>query len=217
MICFASPGTPLHHAQDEKQLIPNSLGQEKLAKVRAFLEPTEKALWVGVPPRNAVFDKGDILQIPFSIFFTVFSIIWITSAFSAANDSEETGFSFFPLFGVPFVLVGLYMLVGRFIYRWWRNGRTIYAVTDRNVLALVGSRLTTTDIGGLREVQQSIKSDGSGSIIFGAPPPAYGWFRGNGLEWLGSHPDYPITFRNISNVRAVNNLVENQKKELNRR
>ena len=38
--------------------------------------------------------------------------------------------------GIPFVLVGQYMIGGRFLYSAWKRKRTHYAVTSRRVLVV---------------------------------------------------------------------------------
>lgn len=52
----------------------------------------------------------------------------------------------FPVWGIPFVLIGLYLIIGRFFVRRWTLKNTSYAVTNRRVLAM-----TPSFRGGRRE------------------------------------------------------------------
>lgn len=45
----------------------------------------------------------------------------------------------FALFGLPFVALGLYFIVSRFIYKANRKRRTVYGLTDGRALVAVGS------------------------------------------------------------------------------
>jgi hypothetical protein len=42
--------------------------------------------------------------------------------------------------GVPFVAVGLYMAVGRFFYKHYRQKRTVYGITTQRALVAVGAQ-----------------------------------------------------------------------------
>ena len=65
--------------------------------------------------------------IPFSLFFFGFAVFWLTSV------ARQGAPGFFYLWGVPFVAIGLYMLVGRFFFDAWLRRDLRYAVTDRRI------------------------------------------------------------------------------------
>jgi hypothetical protein len=84
------------------------------------------------------------------------------------------------LWGVPFVLIGLYLVAGRFLLDAWIRRGISYAVTNRRVLILRSgpfSKFSAMSLDQLPEVNLSERADGRGTIRFGAAAP-YGAGRG---------------------------------------
>lgn len=80
----------------------------------------------------------------------------------------EGGFSFFPLFGIPFVLIGLAMLSSP-LWAYRKAFKTAYVITDRRVITFDGGWLTTIRSyrpGQLQDVYRKERRDGSGDVIF---------------------------------------------------
>jgi hypothetical protein len=72
------------------------------------------------------------------------------------------------------VLVGLYLLLGRFFHDAWRRGRTLHAVTSRRILTVVGAgrrAVTSTPLASLAEPVLREGRSGLGTITFPASPP----------------------------------------------
>ena len=83
---------------------------------------------------------------------------------------------FFILFGVPFVLIGIYLTVGRF---WERSGpreHQVYGLTNRRAIIISGMFSRTTNSVLLRnpDVSISARSNGEGTIMLRSPDPVYG-------------------------------------------
>ena len=101
----------------------------------------ESIYWAGVPNPGKIFHSDDLVLIPFTLLWGGFAIFWEASVlgyttFGSKPSSTHSAPSFFVLWGIPFVLVGQYMIWGRFIMDAWLKRRTFYAVTNRRVLLL---------------------------------------------------------------------------------
>jgi hypothetical protein len=160
------------------------------------LAPREKLLWSGVPRQGIMLRPQDALMIPFSILWGGFAIFW-----EATVLSNPRGPAFFALWGIPFVCVGLYLIVGRFFYDAWRRSRTAYGVTTQRVLIATGGfapGIKSFDLGTLPTMALDERPDGTGTITFGLTQP-YQW-RGVGA-WSGA-PQSPA-FESIGGAKAV--------------
>lgn len=90
-------------------------------------------LWCGRPDPRLWFTGADLRQIPFSVLWCGFAIFWEVGA-------GRSGGPFFAAFGVPFIAIGLYMVAGRFFYKYYRKKQTVYAITTQRALVAVGAR-----------------------------------------------------------------------------
>ena len=87
-----------------------TIPRELEGKVNRELESGERILWMEQPiPRYfTAISTGAFL---FAIPWTAFAVFWICGASGfRIPDFSKGGFSFFPLFGLPFVLIGIAML-----------------------------------------------------------------------------------------------------------
>jgi hypothetical protein len=145
-------------------------------RITSVLRPGETLLWCGKPDTKVVFRGSDILAIPFGAVFLGGSLYWIEAARSSAQVGA--GSSDFWLFGIPFVLIGCYLLVGRFFTSWWRKRRSVYAVTSERVIAVVGSSLSTAPANtGSMQVRRSMTRRHA-TVIFEPFGSYYQWQPG---------------------------------------
>jgi hypothetical protein len=121
--------------------------------------------WTGRPPSGLLLAPSDALAIPLSLLWGGFAIFWETTVVTVGAPW------FFKLWGVPFVAVGLYLIVGRFFWDAYVRGNTFYALTDdgRAIIRRVGFGATTTviDVTRLPEITFQSGSNGTGTIYFG--------------------------------------------------
>lgn len=187
---------------------------ELTALLQEELLRDERVLWQGQPdPRNP-FSPADVFLFPFSLLWGGFAVLWLIGWLGQGVPKQDGGGYFFGvLLGVVFVLFGLYGVGGRFIYKAWRKRRTLYAVTDRRVLAIErgarGPRVQAGFIDRIPTINRRTRRDGSGSVKFGNAPFWMEWFENTGMEfmsWGFGGTDAP-TFFDIPDADGVARLV----------
>jgi len=147
--------------------------------VRSCLESNEKLLWSGKPATGIRLRPADAAMIPFSIFWTGFAVFWeimACSALWAKGAAKEAGWFFwiFPLWGIPFILIGLYLLFGRFWTDAKQRENTSYGITDRRVIMIAGlwnQKVRSLDLKSLSDFTMTQRSDGSGNITMASLNP----------------------------------------------
>jgi hypothetical protein len=183
------------------------------------LSPGEKLLWSGKPRDGFMFRASDIFTIPFSLFFLGFAAFWTLAVGSGILESYSRGeaplFAFiFPLCGIPFVAMGLYILLGRFWVEKALRARTSYGVTNERAIIVSGlfSRtVKSLNLSALPDVSMSERRDGSGTISFGQPNSMYAFFEGMSW-WPGFRQHHLPTFDRISNVKSVYKIIRDRQK-----
>ena len=178
-------------------------------ELRPELGSGEKLLWSGQPRRRVRLRGADAFLIPFSLMWGGFAIFWELSVFHTNAPL------FFRLWGIPFVLVGLYLMAGRFFLDAWQRGRTYYGITNQRVLLVSGGfqrQVRSLSLKALPEVILSECGDRSGTITFGPTPPMYG--RLAGTSWPGAGKQLPPSFEMIENARQVYNQIQNAQRAL---
>ena len=103
----------------------------------------------------------------FSIPFTAFAVFWMHGA-SGAGDMEEPGaWRFFYLFGLPFLLVGLTMLLSP-VWAAIKAKRTVYVITNTRAIIFekdFSVKVSSFGADKLNDITKRVRSDGSGDII----------------------------------------------------
>ena len=100
--------------------------------LRKELTGGEKLLWTGRPKAGFVLRSADVFLIPFSLFWCGFALFWEFGVIATGAPF------FFKIWGIPFVLVGLYMTIGRFFVDSIRRKNTRYGITDNRVIIKSG-------------------------------------------------------------------------------
>ena len=174
----------------------------------------ETISWSGQPNPRVIFHKEDAFLIPFSLLWGGFAIFWEAGVTGFWGTGAHQAPSFFMLWGVPFVLIGQYLIWGRFFYDAWLKRRTHYAVTNRRVIVLQQGRrkLVSAYLDSLPVVAKEGPDSGPGTLQF---TPATSFFsnfsgaasspgrRNSFAGWnTMSLGDFPI-FRDIDDLDSV--------------
>ncbi len=177
--------------------------QGQIAQVQQFLSSDEHVLWQGTPGKGVLLEKIDYFIIPFIIF-------WLIIPTKVAIVSISMGRIFEALFSVPFFLVGLYLLVGRFIIKKKIMSKTLYTITDKRIIFIENKKITFIDRGKLPEVSLELLKDGWGTINFKSNLSFFNNFFGYDLLLIGSA--YP-RMKNIENVQGVWKILNEHQQE----
>lgn len=176
------------------------------------LDAGEKLLWSGRPRQGILFRSSDIFLIPFSLMWGGFFIFWEGAALFATSRPNSNTPDFirfaFPLWGLPFVAMGLYLIFGRFFADRAQRAKTTYGITDRRVIIRSGIFSRTTKSLNLRtlsDVTLAEKSNGSGTITLGPTAGLYSSF--NGTSWPGMGRHLGPSLDTISEAKSVYDIL----------
>ncbi|MDB5469636.1 MAG: hypothetical protein JWR84_1196 [Caulobacter sp.] len=149
---------------------------ERERLLKPYLRPDERLVWTGAPARGLVLTAQDIYLIPFSLMWGGFAIFWESTVLGTGAPG------FMALFGIPFVLMGLFMIFGRFIADAILRNGMVYGLTDRRALILrrtFGESLTTVGLGD--DIGLDRQGGGAGTVRFGPKQSIFG--MGRGVAW----------------------------------
>ena len=180
---------------------------EAEAVIRKELGPNEYMLWAGQPRGGVRFRPSDALFMPFSLMWGGFAIFW---EYLVVTKGAPL---FFTLWGVPFVLVGLYTIVGRFLVDARRRDTTYYGLTNERVIIVSGLFGRTSKSLGLRalsDVSLQEQRDKSGTVSFGPFSLMAGWLNSKSA-WSGIPMVPCLEF--IENARDVYDKIRNAQQE----
>jgi hypothetical protein len=147
-----------------------------------------------------------LFLVPFSLMFLGFFAFWEYKAMSDANPSI-----FMRLWGVPFLLFGLYAVVGRFVADAWARRRITYALTDKRILIQrTGpfAKFTAMTFDQLPSMELIERGGGRGTIRFGQDQQTLSnWgYAGHG-GWSPAFDPIP-QFIAIENARRVSEQIQ---------
>ncbi len=135
--------------------------QKLVDQVQATLAPDEVLVWAGMPDPSVVLTASDVFLIPFSIAFCGFAFFWEAMAFTIHAPVVMV------VFGVPFVLIGLYLVVGRFPHKRRMARRTVYALTTRRIISVSPRSRTELAVRGTPFTVRRARNGRHASVAFG--------------------------------------------------
>lgn len=166
------------------------------------LGPGEWLIWSGTPRKGLLLRQSDALAIPFSLMWGGFAFFWEYSVLSKGAPF------LFGIWGIPFVLIGLYMIVGRFFADAYVRGRTAYGLTEQRVIIVSGLfdlQVKSLSLGSMADISLTERADRSGSIQFGADMPGRSLFVG--VPWPGSSKQMAPRLDLIDDAKKVYDLI----------
>jgi len=169
------------------------------SELREHLDSKESLLWTGKPKLGIVFRTYDFFMIPFSVFWCAFAVFWVILA--------SQGSWIFALFGLPFVIIGLFFVFGRFMIDAKQRQNTVYGLTENRIIIKSGifsKSIKSLNIRTLSDIELSEKGGGIGTISLGPKNPFMPW--GDGMGWWPGMKSSP-KFEMITNARKVYNQI----------
>jgi hypothetical protein len=174
------------------------------AEIKSQISIDEELLWNGQPKQGIIFRKSDVFAIPFSLLWGGFAIFWESSVIT--TDAPW----FFKLFGIPFVLAGLYIIFGRFFFDAKQRSKSFYAVTNQRIIIINGvfSRaVKSMNLRTLSDISLTESKNSEGTITFGPSSPfssMFGGFSG----WPGTAGQMSPQFDSIQNAKQVYEIIQ---------
>ena len=181
--------------------------------IQKELDSGERLLWAGRPKQGAILRGSDAFMIPFSLLWGGFAIFWEYMALKIPSGKAGPVDIVFPLFGIPFVLVGLYMIFGRFLYDSKKREKTFYGLTDQRAIIVTGlfsKGVKSLNLKTMSDVSLSEKANGFGTIVFGQEDQIMSIFVGRGLPGMGGSTT--PKFELIEDAKQVYNELRAQQR-----
>lgn len=182
------------------------------------LRPDEEILWTGRPNPWAILKSSWPLFL-FAIPWTLFSLTWETIAIYGAfyaNTAEGAPWFvllIFPIFGIPFILIGFGMLLSPY-FAYKNTERTVHVITAGRIFNITlkwpfgGQNIVSLDGDMIKHVEVDMTDDSSGDvkIIFGYTTD------GEGDRWENKFIFYGIrNAREVKDILTDNFLIKNER------
>jgi len=199
-----------------------TIDPEAATKAQKEMMSGERVYWAAMPNPSVIFHSDDWAMVPFSLLWGGFAIFWEAGALGYWGNGQRSGTPslFMVLWGIPFIVIGQYIIWGRFLYDAWLKKRTYYAVTNRRVLVLQEAWKRKLNWMYLEAIP-TIEREGTmtGTLWFGEKYPLIAG-RGQKKRSMSRFAVGGIpVFADIDDVDGVQRLVqelrENARKESN--
>lgn len=167
----------------------------------------EQVLWAGQPDAwKALLLTTPILL--FAIPWTVFAVGWeyiaVAMLFAEGSQAPQGAgkvMSYvFPVFGLPFVVIGLVM-TGSPLWVWWKARRTIHVLTTRRLATVLAGKsldVTSVEIGQIVSTTRKEKRDGSGTLDL---------YMGEYRDSDGDRVEKRLSMPGVPDVRELDRLI----------
>jgi hypothetical protein len=178
-------------------------------EITAALDRGERIIWSGGPRQGLMLRGIDAFAIPFAVVWTSIPLFGV---WTVLRGPQANPVALLP--ALLFVVIGFYLLVGRFFVDAAQRRRTFYALTNERILIVSG--LLSRDVRSLAlrtldQVDVSARTSGQGTISFGRS--MFGSFALPG--WPGMKGYQPPMFEMIPDVAAVAKRIRDAQRAAN--
>ena len=149
---------------------------------KAYLDPGEEILWHGSPDGKIRLRARNLVISAFGIFFFGFSIFW---TLGAANSGDLI----FPLFGLPFMAVGFYLVFGTHFFDAHKRRHSYYTLTNKR--AFIATNILTKKI-------KSYAVNAETDLEFQPGPPASIYFAKEMKSGQNGSYTVPVGFEYVA-------------------
>jgi hypothetical protein len=177
------------------------------------LAPGEKLVWAD-RPSAAGLAKRDGPKFLMGIPFTAFALFWTWGASSATGHAPMGIGIFFPLWGLMFIAIGLWILSSP-LRAAMKASLTVYAITSDRLLIIEGARshrITSFTPADVQQIERTERGDGSGDVVFRKENPT----SSRGFSFNGNWTATRIGFFGVRDVRRVEASVRQLAQQANR-
>jgi hypothetical protein len=170
------------------------------SRILPLLRQGERLLWVGQPDPRVRFTGADGFLVPFSILWGGFAVVWEIMAITRTESP------LFVIWGIPFVLVGLYFIFGRFIVKKRRKLTTTYALTDSRAIVCTGNRsVADTPVRAMPTKVDRSKDGQHVSVTFGyqGAMGMFGMYQNTGLDFFSLGLGQNVAFFDVPDANGL--------------
>jgi hypothetical protein len=172
------------------------------AQIKEKYFKNDTVLWEGAPNKVPVFSRADFLLVPFSLIFGGFLLGY--AILSAIMMLAGQGI-LFPLIGITFLLLGVYIIFLRLWYRKKRISREVYFVTNKRVFGFDTMRDNVLFDIPLKETELSL---GYKSLELGETNSIGDFVYGLGLDiFFRKFSKETPAFKFIDNIEEVSKII----------
>jgi|SRR5579871_866193 hypothetical protein len=149
------------------RIAEESRGNSAMSIAEPELRPGEHLVWADRPGLMAVA-RQDLPSSLMGVPFTAFAVFWLVQVMKIDKSANMAIGYFFPLWGLMFVGIGLFLLL-RPVISAGKARSTVYAITDQRLFIASGAWTRRVDSYGPEQIaslERTERANGFGDIVF---------------------------------------------------